>query len=189
MVRIGQALREMVEEGENLFAIAATYLLFFLGRRLQEVLGIKWTQIDTKARTIRWSDTKTGAASAPLNDEAWEIISALPRMTYKNKDGEIVEHPYILPGKLPGKPMHDIRSFWKRLLAKAEVENLWRHDLRHAHGNESADLGQNPQTTAALLGHADMASTNRYSKTGRDRRLEASQRVAGSLSNKLRGMK
>jgi len=188
--RIGGALAAMEEGGEESpFQIASVRLLFFLGRRLREVLGIEWEQLDLKARSIHWKNTKTGPATAPLNDAAWEVISQLPRMTYKNAEGEVVDHPYVLPGKKPGRPMYDIRKFWTRMLDLAKVENLWRHDLRHAHGNEAAGLGLNPQTTAALLGHKNMASSNRYSKTGLDPRLEASQKVAGSLSNKLQGKK
>ena len=190
MERLGAALCEMEREGEeSVFTIAAVRLLFFMGRRLREVLGLRWDQIDLEARTIRWTDTKTGASSAPLNDATLLVLQSLPRLSYFNDDRELVEHPYVLPGKVVGEPIKYLTRFWKRLLAKAEVNDLWRHDLRHAHGNESANVGQNIQMTAALLGHKDFNSSGRYSKPGVDPRLEASQRVAGSLSNKLKGKK
>jgi integrase len=106
-------------------------------------------------------------------------------MTFTNREGEEVEHPYVLPGDAEGKPIQDLRKFWRRLLKAAGIVNLTRHDLRHAHGNEAAGLGLNMQTTAALLGHHDPHTTARYSKTGQHPALEASEKVSGSLKAKM----
>ncbi len=188
LASIGEALRAM-EGTESQFPIAAVRLLLLTGKRLREILDLRWDQIDLEARTIRWTKTKTGAMEAPLNDAALEVLQGLDRMTFKGKDGKEVEHPYVLPGAEEGKPIQDLNKFWQRLTKKAGIKDLHRHDLRHAHGNEAAGLGLNLQKVAALLGHRDAHTSERYSKVdaGQHPAMEASQAVSGSLSRKLGG--
>jgi integrase len=184
--QLGAALQTM-QATESPYPIAAVRLLIFTGKRLREILDLQWDQIDLESRTITWEETKTGEMEAPLNDWALEVLQSLPRLKYKDEDGTVKDHPFVLPGAEPGASIRDLTKFWNRLLKLAGITNLHRHDLRHLHGHESAGLGQNPQTTAALLGHSDFASTARYSKTDHDPALEASQKVAGSLAGKMKG--
>ncbi len=198
--QIGESLTKMEVEGkESLFPIAAVRLLFFTGRRLREVLDLKWSQVDLEERTLvierHKTDGKVGSLKTPLNDAALEVLQALPRMTYINDDGEEVEHLFVLPGDEPGKPIQDIRKFWNRLTKLAGLEQvqkesgeptpLRRHDLRHAHGNAAADLDMTLQSTSALLGHKDAHTSARYSKRGLNPAFADSQKVAGSLKAKM----
>lgn len=172
---------------ESPYTIAAVRLLLLTGKRLREILDLQWKQIDLDLRVIRWEDTKTGKMEAPLNDAALEVLQGLDRMTYINEDGEEIEHPFVLPGVLPGKPIQDITKFWRRLLKMAGIVDLTRHDLRHAHGNEAGGLNLNLQTVALLLGHHDPHTSARYSKPTQHPGMEASQQVSGNLKAKLRG--
>jgi|GEM_PF-2050591 len=192
--RIGDALWAMEttlgKDGkpkESKYTVAAVRLLLLLGKRLREVLDLQWHQVDLPLRTIRWVETKTGKMEAPLNDAALEVLQGLDRMTYVNEDGDEVEHPFVLPGALPGRPIQDITKFWRRLLTLAGIQNLTRHDLRHAHGNEAGGLNMNLQTVALLLGHRDPHTSARYSKPTQHPGLAASQQVAGNLMAKMRG--
>ena len=201
--KIGEALATMESCGnESAYPIAAVRLLFFTGRRLREVLDLKWSQVDLDGRNLviekHKTDGKVGTLKTPLNDAAWDVLKTLPRMTYINKEGEEVEHAFVFPGVEPGKPIQDLRKFWGRMVKLAglehiqkesgEVTTLRRHDLRHAHGNAAADLDMSLQTTAALLGHKDAHTSARYSKTGENKSLAASQKVSGSLKAKMAGM-
>ncbi len=172
---------------ESPYTIAAVRLLLLTGKRLREILDLQWHQIDLDLRTIRWEDTKTGRMEAPLNDAALEVLQGLDRMTYINSDGDEVEHPFVLPGTMNGKPIQDITKFWRRLLKMAGIVDLTRHDLRHAHGNEAGGLNLNLQTVALLLGHHDPHTSARYSKPTQHPGMEASQQVSGNLKAKLRG--
>ena len=201
--KIGEALASMESSGkESVYPIAAVRLLFFTGRRLREILDLKWSQVDLDGRNLmiekHKTDGKVGTLRTPLNDAAWDVLKALPRMTYLNMDGEVVEHPFVLPGVEPGKSIQDLRKFWGRMVSLAGLEHvqkesgeattLRRHDLRHAHGNAAADLDLSLQTTAALLGHKDAHTSARYSKTGENKSLAASQKVSGSLKAKMGGL-
>jgi integrase len=186
---------------ESMYPIAAVRLLVFTGRRLREILDLEWSQVDLEGRNLlierHKTDGKVGVLKTPLNDPALEVLQSLPRMTYINKEGKEVSHPFVLPGDEPGKPIQDIRKFWGRMVKLAgleqvekesgELTTLRRHDLRHAHGNAAADLDMTLQSVAALLGHKDAHTSARYSKTGENRALSASQKVSGSLKAKMGG--
>jgi integrase len=191
--QIGAALAAMEASGkESIYPIAAVRLLFFTGRRLREVLDLKWSQVDLDGRNLviehHKTEGKVGTLKTPLNDAALAVLQGLDR---------IEGNPYVLPGDEPGKPIQDIRKFWNRMVKLAGLEQiqketgeattLRRHDLRHAHGNAAADLDMSLQTTAALLGHKDAHTSARYSKAGENKALAASQRVSGSLKAKMGG--
>ena len=198
--KIGEALATMETSGkESAYPIAAVRLLFFTGLRLRNVLDLQWSQVDLDGRNLVIDDHKTagdvGTLKTPLNDAALEVLQTLPRLKYVNEVGKEVEHPFVLPGDEPGKPIQDIRKFWGRMVKLAGLERiqkesgeattLRRHDLRHAHGNAAADLDMTLQTTAALLGHKDAHTSARYSKAGENKALTASQKVSGSLKAKM----
>lgn len=189
--RLGSALGEMEDRGrESPFPIGAVRLLIFTGQRLKMILNLKWEDIDLTHKTIRFKSHKTkkkvGTVKAPLNEPALEVLLSIPRL-----EG----NPYVFPGHKPGQPIKDIRKFWGRMVTLAGLEsvldanedetNLRRHDLRHAHGNEAADLQFSLQTVAALLNHRGTSTTERYSKVTRDPALAASNTVSKSLKSKL----
>lgn len=189
--KIGEALSKMEAEGEESpYPIAAVRLLLFTGLRLRNVLGLQWAQVDLEGRNLVLENHKTagqvGTLRMPLNDPTLQVLRGLPRLH---------GNPYVLPGGKPGAPIDDIRKFWNRMLhlaglehvekSNGEVTVLRRHDLRHAHGNMAADLDMSLQTTAALLGHRNTATSARYSKRGVNKALESSQKVAKTLKAKM----
>lgn len=186
LARLGGALAEL--EATSRMQVAAVRLLLFTGKRLREILDLRWDQIDLIARTIFWEKTKTGEMTAPLNDLALGVLQSIPRMKLTGTDGKVVECPYVLP-TAKGKPIRDLSKFWARLLKLAKIEGIHRHDMRHAHGNMASDLGLNLQRVAVLLGHKDAHTSERYSKgdAATEISLADSQAVASGLARKLGG--
>lgn len=179
LARLGEALLTMEAEGYGQFCDFVR-VLYFSGARRGEVLGLSWDWIDADKKRITWPDTKTGATSKPLNDALFEVLAGIPRM-----EGV----PWVFPTQGTKKEsasghLEDIKRPWKRLLMLACIEDLTRHDLRHNVGNQAADEGENLQTVAALLGHRQTSTTERYSKT---KGLAASNRLGATLKRKLGG--
>ena len=179
LARLGEALAQMEEEGYGQFCDFVR-VLYFSGARRGEVLGLSWDWIDTDRKVITWPDTKTGKISKPLNDALFEVIAKMPR---------IEGVPWVFPTQGAKKKsesghLEDIKRPWKRLLTLAGINDLTRHDLRHNVGNHAADEGENLQTVAALLGHRQTSTTERYSKT---KGLAASNRMGTVLKRKLKG--
>lgn len=192
--RIGDALWTMEntlgKDGkpkESPYTVAAVRLLLLTGKRLREILDLQWHQIDLDDRTIRWEESKTGKMDAPLNDATLEVLQSLERIEYVNAYGEVVENPFVLPGALDGKPIQDLTKFWRRLLKMAGIQDLTRHDLRHAHGNEVNNLDMPQQAAQKLLGHKSIHTTDRYFDRAANKSLADSQRVSGSIKAKMGG--
>jgi integrase len=82
--QLGMALSKADQAEVWKSAIAATQLMVLTGWRRGEVLGLRWSEIDSPRRTARLADTKTGASLRPLSDAACAMISTQPR------NGEVV---------------------------------------------------------------------------------------------------
>jgi integrase len=80
------------------FAGAAIRLLLFTGRRLREILHLRWTDVDIERGTVNLADSKTGRKSVILNAPALAVIAALPRI------GD-----YVFHGERSDKPRSDLK--------------------------------------------------------------------------------
>jgi len=173
LARMGAALAMMESQGFGQFCDFVR-VLYFSGARRGEVLGLSWDWIDQDRKIITWPDTKTGQTSKPLNDALFEVLTRIPRI-------EGVPWVFSSDESASGH-LEDIKRPWKYMLNLAQIEDLTRHDLRHNVGNQAAEEGENLQTVAALLGHRQTSTTERYSKT---RGLDASNRMGVVLKRKL----
>jgi integrase len=78
---LGEALSLAEQEGvEDPYAIAAIRLLIFTGCRLNEIMTLKWSYVDFKARCLRLPDLKTGARIVHLGAPALEVFARLGRV-------------------------------------------------------------------------------------------------------------
>ena len=105
--RLGRILAEAeTRPGVSVHAIAAIRLLLLTGCRKNEILTLRWSDVDLRARELRLADSKTGARVVPLSPEAAAVLAGIPRI-----DG----NPHVIPGKVPGAPLHNLDNLWRRL--------------------------------------------------------------------------
>ena len=102
-------------------AVAAFRLLLLTGCRLSEIQFLRWEYV--KDDCIELPDAKTGGRIVPLGPEARAVLAALPR-----EDG----NPWVISGKKPGSHITDLQKPWRRIRARAELEDVRIHDLRHS---------------------------------------------------------
>lgn len=73
-----------------------------------------------------------------------------------------------------------IPATWRKVIARAEIENARLHDLRHNFA--STAVGMNiSRPKGALLGHRSMQSTQIYAHVAADPAHEASERVTAKF--------
>lgn len=135
-------------------SIAAVKLLMLTGRRLNEVLGLKWVWVDLDAKLLRLPDTKGGRLTVSLADAAVDILVDL-----KAKAGD---HPYVIPGAVKGKPLVNLQKPWRSIRKLAGLEDVRIHDLRHTFASIGAGMGMSLHMLGRLLGHTQAATTSRY---------------------------
>ena len=122
--RLGAALRDAEREGfASPAAIAAIRLLMLTGCRSGEILSLRWGYVDLDTGELRLPDSKTGAKVVHLGDPAIAVLRGIPRT-----EG----NPWVLPGFKRGRHIAYLHDSWRRILDRADIENLRIHDLRHS---------------------------------------------------------
>ena len=88
--RLGRALDEAVESGAApLTPVTAIRLLMLTGCRKNEILALRWSDVDLDAGELHLADSKTGPRTVQLPPTAVELLEVLPR----RKDS-----PWVFPG-------------------------------------------------------------------------------------------
>jgi site-specific recombinase XerD len=71
-------------------------------------------------------------------------------------------HPFLFVNESTQKPFVTITRAWYRLRAKAGIENLRVHDLRHSFASILVNGGRSLYEVQQILGHSDPKVTMRY---------------------------
>ena len=137
-------------------------LLLLTGQRRGEVAGMRWADIDLKARTWALASTDTKSARAhlvPLSPSAVALLKGLPRLTVE-VEGKTVPSPYVLTtnGSAPISMFSKPKGWLDDAMRAALVEDGlpdWRiHDLRRTVSTGLARLGVDPFVRRRVLNHA-----------------------------------
>ncbi len=170
--RLGEVLREAEDEMPS--AVAAFRLLLLTGCRLSEIQFLRWEYV--KDDCIELPDAKTGGRVVPLGPEARAVLADLPR-----EDG----NPWVIRGRLPGSHITDLQKPWRRIRARAGLEDVRIHDLRHSYASRALALGESLTMIGKLLGHTQVQTTARYAHLARDSIQNAAARITGSIGGNL----
>ena len=69
--------------------------------------------------------------------------------------------------------------------ARAGLEGVRIHDLRHTFASRALALGETLPVIGKLLGHSDIETTARYAHLARDSILDAAEQIAGSIATDI----
>lgn len=173
---------EKKDVSEDPRAVAAIRLLLFTGCRRNEILRLRWSEVDVKRRMLRLGDSKTGAKVVHLNVAAKEVLEAQVKV-----DG----NPYVFPGRKKGQPLRDIKGAWGRIRKRAKLEGnesieaMRLHDLRHHFASTAAAAGLSLNTIGKLLGHKTPSTTARYAELADDPARRAAEEVGRMIAGAL----
>ena len=177
--RLGRVLDEVEAEGRYLLSIvAALRLLMLTGCRRNEILMLRWEDVDLEAGELRLRDAKTGARSVALSPSARRVLEGLQRLP---------ENPWVIAGTRPGGRVSNINNAWLVIRARAGLEDVRIHDLRHSFASRALALGESLPMIGKLLGHRKVQTTARYAHLERDSVKASAARVAESLRADLAG--
>jgi integrase len=138
----------------------ALRLLAMTGARKNEILRLSWSEVDLDRGLINLPArrSKTGAKAIVLNAPALSILSGLTRM------GDVV---FPSPSD-PDKPIEGLQSAFERIRARACLEDVRIHDLRHTFASLAIERGASLFLVSKALGHSQIATTQRYAHVGDD---------------------
>jgi len=158
-------LAKAIDRDPNVFVRAAMWIYLLTGLRRNELLQLKWLDIDFERKEIKLSDTKAGRPHyVPLSPEAVERIQTIPRLD---------ENPYIFPGARKGKPLVNISKPWLRIRKEAELQDVRLHDIRRTVGSWLAQSGKSLHLIGRVLGHSNTTTTQIYARFAQDHVKEA----------------
>lgn len=145
----------------NLFKFA-----FWTGLRTNELVALKWGDIDWLRETLRVQRGRTQAAEVAeepktrrsvrdvkLLGPALEALEAQKKLTYL-ADGEVFHNPHT------GKPWGGdltIRTAWNTILKRAGVRQRYPYQTRHTYASMMLSAGEAPIWVASQMGHADLS--------------------------------
>jgi integrase len=125
-------------------------LALFTGMRQGELLGLTWGRVDRARGVVLLEITKSGKRrEVPLNSEADAVLA-------HRQEGAT--------GSLVFPPRWDgYRRAWRKALEVAKLDGFRFHDLRHTYASWTMQRGASLPALQAILGHATLAMTMRYS--------------------------
>ena len=179
---LGRLLGALAEERHDPDGARVIKLLLTCGARRNEVLGMKWADLDLSK--AKWSKPATSVKQArahflPLNSVTIKLLS------------EIRSEQLAGSRRLPSYVFHGATSFarvgklartWKRLCRRAKLTNFRLHDLRHAYASFCASGGSSLLVIGELLGHRNAATTKRYSHLLDSPLREATEKVGALIT-------
>jgi len=175
--RVGEVLSEMeAERIEMPSAIAATRLLMLTGCRLNEILTLQWQHVRLRAGELHLPDSKTGKKIVQLGDAAVAVLRAMPRL-----EG----NAWVITGRLEGARLTDLQPFWQRVRARAGLNGVRIHDLRHTFASVAAAKGMSLPMIGKLLGHTQVQTTARYAHLAMGTVREAANDVSKLIASRL----
>jgi len=143
------------------------------GMRRNEILGLKWSDVDLGGRVITIHEGKWGSSRhVPINSVLAQTLEGVPRH---------IESPYVFyhreNGEGAGHRFTELKRAWQRVLKEASIENLRFHDLRHTCASWLVMKGVPLQTVQQILGHKSFVTTLRYAHMAPELRNEAVERL------------
>ena len=149
-------------------------MLLLTGARKREVLDARWEDMDLHRRLWRIPISKSGKARfVPLSDAVIGLLSSLPRES---------EDEWVFPNPKTGLPYVSVHDSWDRVRRQAGMPELRMHDLRHSFASFLVNAGRSLYEVQNILGHAQIATTQRYSHLSQETLLQATNVVGGGVS-------
>ena len=82
-----------------------------------------------------------------LGDPAIAILERIDR-----RDG----NPWVIAGRKPGNHLTDLQHPWRRIRARADLDDVRIHDLRHSFASGGLLVGEGLPMIGKLLGHTQV---------------------------------
>jgi len=178
LAALGEAMREATARGESCTGVAAIRALLLTGCRRSEILALPWAWLDTKARCIRFEDTKSGPQLRPIGVAAVKHIAA---QSHKKNC------PWVFPADRGDAHFIGLPRVLARVCARAGLKDVTVHTLRHSFAATAAELGFSELTIAGLLGHTVPGVTARYAHLPDSALVAAADRVSTRIAAALEG--
>ena len=168
--RLGEVLARMIP-AQPLHA-TIIYLLLLTGCRMSEIVDLTWSEV--KGGRLLLHDSKTGPRTVWLGDEARMLLASLERRGGSDP---------VFWNKLTRRPVRDVKPFWLKVRAEANLPGVRLHDLRHSFASHAAARSETLPMIGKLLGHAKLQTTSRYAHLDDGHVVDAANRIGDLIAD------
>lgn len=151
-------LADALARDEDQRAAGIIRLCMLTGARLGEVRTATFDQfnLDLAIWTKQAAYTKQRRTHRiPISHEAVALIRL-------RREAVPPGCPFLFPGDIAGQPVINLKRFWPRVRATAEIPDVRIHDLRHTFASLLVSGGASLEMIGKLLGHTQIGTTQRY---------------------------
>ena len=152
--------------------VAAIRMLMLTACRCNKILRLRWDEVDLGRKELRLWNSKAGPRSASLSPAAARVLAERPR---------VPGDPWVIPGRFSGWSLTNTERSWRKVRARADLEDVRLHDLRHSFASRALALGESLPMIGKLLGHTRVQTTVRYAHLAEDSVRESAARIAASI--------
>lgn len=157
--------------------LAMIELIYACGLRVSEVIGLTVAQVKLEAGYLTVVGKGRKERAVPIGSQARTRLLGYLEAVRPQILGRRLS-PYLFVTRA-GRPMSR-QGFWQRLrrrsLQAAVREHLSPHTLRHAFATHLVEGGADLRAVQAMLGHADISTTEIYTHVARERLREVHKR-------------
>lgn len=161
----------VVETAVALRDRALLELLYGSGLRISEATGLTFDRVDLRRSRVTVMGKGSKEREVPMSDQAVEAVAEYLREGRAILAGTATDALFF---NRRGKPLtpRDARSMIARL-GHVTGKRLTPHTFRHSFATHLLDGGADLRAVQELLGHASVATTQRYTHVSKDRLFEA----------------
>ena len=185
-----EQLQAFLQEAKTTGVYEMYYIELATGLRRGELLGLKWQDIDWNNGIIKVRrqvarvdgeivetplKTKNSYRAVTISQQAIEVLK-----TQKAK----TDDEYVFPSPNGGPISPDsVNNMLKRVLARAGIQKVRFHDLRHTFATIALQNGVDIKTVSGILGHFSAGFTlDTYAHVTTSAQKEAAQTIGNVLS-------
>ncbi|WP_025762620.1 tyrosine-type recombinase/integrase [Dyadobacter tibetensis] len=139
--------------------LTALELLYGTGIRLSELLGIRLSDINLYAHTLRVLGKRGKERIVPLTGP---LLKILPIYLEQRAPTEPTDRLIITDSGKPAYPMFIQRMVRKHLAVVTTLDQKSPHILRHSYASHLLNRGADLNAIKELLGHTNLAATQIY---------------------------
>jgi integrase len=149
--------------------------LLFTGARKREALDARWEHVNFDLRMWTIPLSKSGKPRhIPLSDQTIDVLRKARAFA------EVViasPCPWVFPNPMTGKPYTSIFHPWDLCRRSVGLPDVRIHDLRHSFASALVNRGMTLFDVKEALGHANIATTQRYAHLAPERLRKAVQQA------------
>lgn len=153
------------EQADKLIECAAQHLqpcirfALLTGLRLSNITGLRWEQVDMKARVIRSRVKSKKPGGKLLETHITDALLVLLSEQKPQKDGYVFLRRFK---KLRAKPIMQFRRSFKTACDRAGLKDFRFHDLRHTAASWMVQNKVPLDVVQKVLGHSNIRQTQKY---------------------------